>query len=108
MRRFCYFFKTFNAPCLPANAGRCSNTAEVRLLRTFWEAPDVKRGGEMTSVNILFMQIFLLRFDYRTKLIHYFSDRQLHLETFFEDWEPTKLILGGKSSWYEFVKDSID
>ncbi|CAF2223842.1 unnamed protein product [Brassica napus] len=34
-------------------AGRCSNTAEVRLLR-FWEARNVKKGGEL-SFDILLL-----------------------------------------------------
>ncbi|CAF1974888.1 unnamed protein product [Brassica oleracea] len=33
-------------------AGRCSTTAEVRLLR-FWEAPNVKRGSKLMGVNML-------------------------------------------------------
>ncbi|CAF1784549.1 unnamed protein product, partial [Brassica napus] len=32
--------------------GRCSNTAEVRLLR-FWEAKNVNKGGELISVDML-------------------------------------------------------
>ncbi|KAL0690402.1 hypothetical protein Bca4012_090080 [Brassica carinata] len=35
-------------------AGRCSNTAEVRLLR-FWEARNVKKGGELMSVDMLLL-----------------------------------------------------
>ncbi|KAF2538905.1 hypothetical protein F2Q68_00021356 [Brassica cretica] len=68
-------------------AGRCSNT--VRVLR-FKEAPNVKIGVELMSVDILFLKKILLRFDYRTKLIQYFSGSQLHLEAFLGDWEPTK------------------
>ncbi|XP_048603549.1 uncharacterized protein LOC106455044 [Brassica napus] len=30
-------------------AGRCSNTADVRLLR-FWEARNVRKGGELMSL----------------------------------------------------------
>ncbi|CDY67457.1 BnaUnng02200D [Brassica napus] len=33
-------------------AGRCSNTAAVRLLR-FWEARNVKKGGELMSLGML-------------------------------------------------------
>ncbi|WZZ09137.1 hypothetical protein YC2023_095058 [Brassica napus] len=33
-------------------AGRCSNTAEVRLLR-FWEAKNINKGGELISVDML-------------------------------------------------------
>ncbi|KAJ4890661.1 hypothetical protein Rs2_30409 [Raphanus sativus] len=33
-------------------AGRCSNTAEVRLLR-FWEARNINKGGELMSVEML-------------------------------------------------------
>ncbi|KAF2586240.1 hypothetical protein F2Q70_00036757 [Brassica cretica] len=35
-------------------AGRCSNTAEVRLLRV-WEARNVKKGGELMSVDMLLL-----------------------------------------------------
>ncbi|CAN6880128.1 unnamed protein product [Brassica oleracea] len=35
-------------------AGRCSNVAEVRLLR-FWEAINVRKGGELMSVDMLFV-----------------------------------------------------
>ncbi|CAN6901860.1 unnamed protein product [Brassica oleracea] len=35
-------------------AGRCSNVAEVRLLR-FWEARNMRKGGELTSVDMLFV-----------------------------------------------------
>ncbi|CAN7094749.1 replication protein A 70 kDa DNA-binding subunit A [Brassica rapa] len=35
-------------------AGRCSNVAEVRLLR-FWEARNVRKGGELMSVDMLFV-----------------------------------------------------
>nr|VDC93837.1 unnamed protein product [Brassica oleracea] len=35
-------------------AGRCSNTAELRLLR-FWEARNVKKGGELMSVDMLLL-----------------------------------------------------
>ncbi|KAG2295345.1 hypothetical protein Bca52824_042014 [Brassica carinata] len=35
-------------------AGRCSNVAEVRLLR-FWEAKNVRKGGELMSVDMLFV-----------------------------------------------------
>ncbi|KAF2573550.1 hypothetical protein F2Q70_00000713 [Brassica cretica] len=35
-------------------AGRCSNTAEVRLLR-FWEARNINKGGELISVDMLFI-----------------------------------------------------
>ncbi|KAF3532786.1 hypothetical protein DY000_02041068 [Brassica cretica] len=35
-------------------SGRCSNTAEVRLLR-FWEARNVRKGGELMSVDMLFV-----------------------------------------------------
>lgn len=34
--------------------GRCSNTAEVRLLR-FWEARNTKKGGELMSLDMLFL-----------------------------------------------------
>ena len=33
-------------------AGRCSNTAEVRLLR-FWEARNINKGGELMSIELL-------------------------------------------------------
>ncbi|XP_048614385.1 uncharacterized protein LOC111206266 isoform X1 [Brassica napus] len=33
-------------------AGRCSNTAEVRLLR-FWEARNINKGGELMSIEML-------------------------------------------------------
>ncbi|CAN6823842.1 unnamed protein product [Brassica oleracea] len=33
-------------------AGRCSNIAEVRLLR-FWEAKNINKGGELISVDML-------------------------------------------------------
>ncbi|WZZ89631.1 hypothetical protein YC2023_118210 [Brassica napus] len=36
------------------NAGRCSNVAEVRLLR-YWEARHVRKGGELMSVDMLFV-----------------------------------------------------
>lgn len=32
--------------------GRCSTTAEVRILR-FWEARNIKRGGELMGVDML-------------------------------------------------------
>ncbi|KAL0661453.1 hypothetical protein Bca4012_098290 [Brassica carinata] len=43
-----------NSNALLANlrAGRCSNTAEVRLLR-FWEARNINRGGELMSLEML-------------------------------------------------------
>ncbi|CDY68162.1 BnaCnng57810D [Brassica napus] len=31
------------------NAGRCSNVAEVRLLR-YWEARNVRKGGELMNI----------------------------------------------------------
>ncbi|CAN6882597.1 unnamed protein product, partial [Brassica oleracea] len=43
-------------------AGRCSNTAEVRLLR-FWKARNTKKGGELMSVDMLFV-------DEQSTLIH--------------------------------------
>lgn len=33
---------------------RCSNTAEVPLLR-FWEARNIGKGGELMSVDMLFL-----------------------------------------------------
>ncbi|CAH8336196.1 unnamed protein product [Eruca vesicaria subsp. sativa] len=36
-------------------SGRCSDTAEVRLLR-FWEARNVRKGGELMSVDMLFVE----------------------------------------------------
>ena len=33
-------------------AGRCSNTAEVRLLR-FWDAKNINKGGALMSVEML-------------------------------------------------------
>ncbi|KAH0939604.1 hypothetical protein HID58_007065 [Brassica napus] len=41
-----------NSYTLLANlrAGRCSNTAEVRLLR-FWEARNINKGGELMSIE---------------------------------------------------------
>ncbi|KAG2308072.1 hypothetical protein Bca52824_027820 [Brassica carinata] len=43
-----------NSYTLLANlrAGRCSNTAEVRLLR-FWEARNINKGGELMSLEML-------------------------------------------------------
>ncbi|CAN7048494.1 unnamed protein product [Brassica rapa subsp. trilocularis] len=43
-----------NSYTLLANlrAGRCSNTAEVRLLR-FWEARNINKGGELMSIELL-------------------------------------------------------
>ncbi|KAH0891212.1 hypothetical protein HID58_053641, partial [Brassica napus] len=43
-----------NSYTLLANlrAGRCSNTAEVRLLR-FWEARNINKGGELMSIEML-------------------------------------------------------
>ncbi|CAN6861648.1 unnamed protein product [Brassica oleracea] len=35
-------------------SGRCSNVAEVRLLR-YWEARHVRKGGELMSVDMLFV-----------------------------------------------------
>ncbi|KAF3580763.1 hypothetical protein DY000_02029435 [Brassica cretica] len=35
-------------------AGRCSNTAEVRLLR-FWEARNVRKDGELMSLDMLLL-----------------------------------------------------
>ncbi|KAF3588401.1 hypothetical protein F2Q69_00028997 [Brassica cretica] len=35
-------------------AGRCSNTAEVRLLR-FWEARNVRKGRELMSLDMLLL-----------------------------------------------------
>nr|VDC81641.1 unnamed protein product [Brassica rapa] len=35
-------------------SGRCSNVAEVRLLR-YWEARNVRKGGELMSVDMLFV-----------------------------------------------------
>ncbi|CAH8343332.1 unnamed protein product, partial [Eruca vesicaria subsp. sativa] len=34
--------------------GRCSNTTEVHLLR-FWEARNVRKGGEFMSLDMLFI-----------------------------------------------------
>ncbi|KAL0667961.1 hypothetical protein Bca4012_030665 [Brassica carinata] len=41
-------------------AGHCSNVAEVWLLR-FWEARNVRKGGELTIVNMLFVDENLYR-----------------------------------------------
>ncbi|CAN6876937.1 unnamed protein product [Brassica oleracea] len=43
-----------NSYTLLANlrVGRCSNTAEVRLLR-FWEARNINKGGELMSIEML-------------------------------------------------------
>ncbi|CDY71705.1 BnaUnng04540D [Brassica napus] len=43
-----------NSYTLLANlrAGRCSNTAEVRLLR-FWEARNINKEGELMSIEML-------------------------------------------------------
>ncbi|KAG2310719.1 hypothetical protein Bca52824_022276 [Brassica carinata] len=43
-----------NSYTLLANlrAGRCSNTAEVRLLR-FWEARNINNRGELISLEML-------------------------------------------------------
>ncbi|KAG5415532.1 hypothetical protein IGI04_003099 [Brassica rapa subsp. trilocularis] len=43
-----------NSYTLLANlrASRCSNTAEVRLLR-FWEARNINKGGELMSIEML-------------------------------------------------------
>ncbi|KAF2557401.1 hypothetical protein F2Q68_00015223 [Brassica cretica] len=35
-------------------AGRCSNTADVRLLK-FWEARNVRKGGELMSLDMLLL-----------------------------------------------------
>ncbi|KAH0908103.1 LOW QUALITY PROTEIN: hypothetical protein HID58_031424, partial [Brassica napus] len=43
-------------------AGRCSNTAEVRLLR-FWEARNVRKDGELMSLDMLLL-------DEQSTLIH--------------------------------------
>ncbi|WZY72388.1 hypothetical protein YC2023_004628 [Brassica napus] len=37
-------------------SGRCSSVVEARLLR-FWEARNVKRGGELMSADLLFMEV---------------------------------------------------
>lgn len=36
------------------NFGLCSDAVEVRLLR-FWEARNVRRGGELMSLDMLFV-----------------------------------------------------
>ncbi|CAG7897029.1 hypothetical protein IGI04_029907 [Brassica rapa subsp. trilocularis] len=43
-------------------AVRCSNTAELRLLR-FWEAHNVRKGGGLMSVDMLLL-------DEQSTLIH--------------------------------------
>ncbi|CAN7083222.1 unnamed protein product [Brassica oleracea var. botrytis] len=35
-------------------AGRCSNNVEMRLLRS-WEARNVKKGGELMWIDLLFV-----------------------------------------------------
>ncbi|XP_056847802.1 uncharacterized protein LOC108821370 isoform X3 [Raphanus sativus] len=40
-------------------SGRSSSTVEVRLLR-FWEAKNVRRGGELTGVDMLLVDSQLL------------------------------------------------
>lgn len=37
-------------------SGRCSSFVEARLLR-FWEARNIKRGGELMWVDILFLDV---------------------------------------------------
>ncbi|KAJ4893787.1 hypothetical protein Rs2_20581 [Raphanus sativus] len=37
-------------------SGRCSSFVEARLLR-FWEARNIKRGGELMWVDILFVDV---------------------------------------------------
>ncbi|KAL0720988.1 hypothetical protein Bca4012_035587 [Brassica carinata] len=50
-----------NSYTLLANlrAGRCSNTAEVRLLR-FWEARNINKGGELMSLEMLLINEVVL------------------------------------------------
>ncbi|CAH8337466.1 unnamed protein product [Eruca vesicaria subsp. sativa] len=42
----------FNIFLSDMRSGRCSDTVEVRLLR-FWEARNVRKGGELMSVDML-------------------------------------------------------
>ncbi|KAF2596141.1 hypothetical protein F2Q68_00009655 [Brassica cretica] len=39
-------------PLANLRTGRCSNNAEVRLLR-FWEAQNIRKGGELMSLDML-------------------------------------------------------
>ncbi|WZZ34442.1 hypothetical protein YC2023_017843 [Brassica napus] len=41
-------------PLANLRTGRCSNTAEVRLLR-FWEAQNIRKGGELMSLDMLLL-----------------------------------------------------
>ncbi|KAH0942775.1 hypothetical protein HID58_002412 [Brassica napus] len=46
----------FNSLFPDLKSGRCSSVVEARLLR-FWEARNVKRGGELMSADLLFMEV---------------------------------------------------
>ncbi|KAL0670157.1 hypothetical protein Bca4012_032861 [Brassica carinata] len=58
-----------NSYTLLANlrAGRCSNTAEVRLLR-FWEARNINKGGELMSIEMLLIDEADNYFNFQRKL----------------------------------------
>ncbi|KAH0891555.1 hypothetical protein HID58_053984 [Brassica napus] len=57
-------------------AGRCSTTAEVRLLR-FWEAPNVKRGNKHMGVDMLLIdeQSTLMEGSVSVNLLSIFIER---------------------------------
>lgn len=49
-------------------AGRCSNTAEVRLLR-FWESRNINKGGELLSLDLLLIDENVSASDFQFRLI---------------------------------------
>ncbi|WZZ89344.1 hypothetical protein YC2023_117923 [Brassica napus] len=48
--------------------GRCSSVVEARLLR-FWEAKNVKRGGELMWMDLLMVDVNVSCSSYRSHFV---------------------------------------
>ncbi|KAH0904195.1 hypothetical protein HID58_043698 [Brassica napus] len=89
-------------------AGRCSITAEVRLLR-FWESPNVKRGSKLMGVDMLLIdkQSTLMEGSVSVNLLSIFIERFSEGSVYTMcEFEVTQNCLRGL--FYEETIDDID
>ncbi|KAJ0265510.1 hypothetical protein HA466_0017840 [Hirschfeldia incana] len=90
-------------------AGRCSSVVEARLLR-FWEAKNVKRGGEvmwmdllMVDVNSDFIPLFSSKAPTRSTVTNGKSTRKRFFKRLFPPPSPAKCIIARQ---HGFVKQN--
>ncbi|CAN7118990.1 unnamed protein product [Brassica rapa subsp. narinosa] len=72
-------------------SGKCSSVAEARLLR-FWEARNVKRGGELMWVDMLLMDVNLL-------------STQIGFQNSERGSPPERCILSLASTWFAVAQN---